>query len=569
MSRISQLKILTAILMAILSIRLVDLQVLQGQHYRDLARKNRIRFIPKQAPRGRILDRKDRVLASNQTIFQVAVVPQDVEDMDVLLDEVALLSATPPEELRRNLRRGRSYVFMPATIVSRVSKPIALRLEEERWRLAGLIVKPLTVRDYVMEGTASHLLGYLSQPKENELPLLKRYGIRPQYLIGRTGLERTFDYTLRGYSGGQVIEVNHRGHQINLLKERPPQMGGDVKLTIDAQLHSLIEEVFGDQKGAAVVLNPKNGEVLAMVSVPGFNPEDFVLRNLKEVRDYLSNPDAPLMNRAIMGVYPPGSIAKLVVAAAALEQGVVTPHSTITCEGAIRIGDRTIHCWKRDGHGPVNLQEAIRTSCNVYFMTVGRWMGIEMLRSAYTRVGFAKKTGFILTERSGHLPNRRVSGGEVALLAIGQGPFLVTPLQLSLVASLFANGGWVLKPWLVSEVNGQHTDVPGRYRLGWSDKILDTVRAGMADVVAHEDGTGIFARSELITIAGKTGTAQTGVEGENHGWFAGYCPVEDPKVAFAIVAELGGSGGSFPADMAKTICEYVHYEDYSNDLNED
>lgn len=452
---------------------------------------------------------------------------------------------------------------MPATIVARVPKDVAIRLEEERWRLPGVLVRSEPVRSYPFGSTAATLLGYLSQPTPDELPVLKQYGVRPKELVGRAGLEQALDHALRGRPGGLVVEVNHQARQVRVVSHRAPEPGARVTLTIDAQLQSLIETSFGTQPGAAVVLDPTTGEVLSMVSVPAFSPEAFTAPDPEAVRRFLGDPQSPLMNRATTGVYQPGSILKLVTASAALEEKVITPSTSVHCPGSMTIGDRTFHCWYRDGHGPMKLEEALMQSCNVYFMHLGRKLGAQRLRGALEAVGFSRRTGWPLEEQAGHLPQRRLTEGEVALLAMGQGEILVTPLQVAVMGSAFANGGWLVEPWVVRSV----ADRPvahrtSTHRLGWAPETFEAVRAGMRAVVRDPSGTGHGAFSSKVSIAGKTGTAQTHVAGRTNGWFVGFCPVEHPRVAMAIVAELGGSGGDLPADIAKAVCEYVSLPEF-------
>jgi penicillin-binding protein 2 len=558
MDRLSRVWISLLAILVVLLIRLVHLQLIRGGHYRHLAEQNRLRLISEQAPRGLIVDRQGRILASNQTVFRVALVPQDLEDLSAVLERVSAIVGRSPDMLRREFKREQTLAFVPATIVSRVPKDVAIRLEEERWRLPGLLVKPDTVRYYPMGSSLAHVLGYLSQPTPEELPLLKQYGVRPKELVGRSGVERLLDHALRGRPGGLMVEVDHRARQIRTIGRRPPEAGSRVALTVDASLQSLIEEMFRSQPGACVVLQPQTGEVLAMVSVPGFSPEAFTLGGSEAVTRYLDDAEAPLMNRAAVGVYQPGSIMKLITAAAGLEHQLITPSSIINCPGSLKIGDRVFHCWNRDGHGPLTLSEAIMQSCNVYFMQVGRRLGLQRLRTAMEQAGYSHRTGWPLEEQAGHLPQRNLSEGEVAILALGQGELLVTVLQEAVVAGAFANGGWLLEPWVVNEVGGHPVSRRVVHRkLPWSSQTIEAVRTGMRAVVEQPDGTGHRAFSPIVTIAGKTGTAQTHVPGRAHGWFVGFCPAEQPRAAMAIVAEYGGSGGDLPADVAKVICEYL------------
>jgi penicillin-binding protein 2 len=293
-----------------------------------------------------------------------------------------------------------------------------------------------------------------------------------------------------------------------------------------------------------------------MVSHPGFTPEAFAVQDSALVQEALEDPRALFMNRATVGAYTPGSIMKLITAMAALEHKVVTPQTTVVCKGSMTIGDRVFHCWNRDGHGAVNLARALMHSCNVYFMHVGRKLGAARLREAFREVGFGRTTGWTLEEVAGRLPQRRLTEGEVAMLAIGQGDLLITPLQAALAVASVVNGGKLMRPWCVRSVKGQMGEPEVRHRLGWSSETLALVREGMRLVVESPEGTGHRAATPAVRIAGKTGTAQTHLP-QPHGWFVGYCPEEAPRAAVAVIAEYGGSGGDLPTAIARAICEYM------------
>lgn len=547
----------------LLSLGLCHLQLLRGAHYRQLAERNCLRVIPERAPRGLIVDRVGEVIATNTLSFQLAVVPQELLQVKdgappVVFAALSALVARPAKELERSFERHRSVPFLPATVMTRVPKAVALRIEEERWKLPGVVVDTLTSRHTPFGTAAAHLLGYVGQPSAEIFPALKPYGVRPFDLVGRAGLEEELDAYLRGRSGGSVVEVDHRARQVRVVGYREPMPGETIVLTIDAKLHAVITRAFGEQAGAAVVVNPRNGAVLAMVSSPGFDPEAFAAQQNEVIQSLFRDPRAPMMNRATMSAYPPGSTIKLMTALIALNEGVITPQTRIDCPGYLTIGDRRFHCWNRDGHGSLTLQDALRESCNVYFMQVGRKLGLARLRAGLSAAGFGKRTGWLLEEQAGHLPGgRRFSEGEVALLAIGQGEVSVTPLQAALIAGAMANGGWLMQPWVVQQVGGKMM-VPSRgIAVGWAARHLQSVRQGMVAVVNDPRGTGIRAHSDQVQIAGKTGTAQTGAPGRTHGWFVGFCPARDPIAAMAIVAEFGGSGGGLPSAIAKDICEYV------------
>jgi penicillin-binding protein 2 len=539
--------------------RLIQLQVIQGPAFREQAERNRLRLVSEQAPRGRILDREGRVLAANELVFRVVVVPQEVKDLAALLAFVSRMTRQPVAKLQRTYEHERSRPYLPATLLATVPKALAMELEEQSWRYPGLMVKAEATRSYPQGGVAAHVLGYLGQPSAEDYPLLKVYGVRPQELVGHMGLERQLDHALRGRPGGLMVEVNHRARQMRTIGHRAPEPGADIVLTLDSPLQSLLEQALGDTRAAGVILDPQTGAVLALASTPGFLPAAFVQGEQEAVSDWLGDDwGTPLRNRAVWGAYPPGSTAKLVVAAAGLARRVITPSTTVTCQGGLQIGDRMIHCWNRDGHGTLSLREALMQSCNVYFMTVGRRLGLPALREGFQQVGFGRATGWLLGERAGHVPDRRLTEGEVAMLAIGQSELTTTPLQIARMASVFANGGLLVQPWMIQSVGGQPFERPHPpVAVGWSRETLLAVRTGMIAVVADPNGTGHRAASPVVRIAGKTGTAQTGIEGVDHAWFAGFCPLEEPEAAIAILVENGGSGGHLPADVVRTVCEYL------------
>ena len=542
--------------LSLLVIRLADLQLLHGASFRASAERNRIRVIPRLAPRGLLLDRAGRQLATNHLAFRLAIIPQEAGPVEPVLARVSRLTSTSTAQLSRAFAQSRSFPFLPAPILNPVAKRVALRVEEARWQLPGVLVEPVATRVYPLGEVAAHVIGYLGEPSAEAFPVLKTYGVRPHDLVGRAGLEWQLDQLLHGRAGGSLIEVDHRGRQRRVLGFRPPLPGESVALTLDAKLQAAIERQFGSQAGACVVLNPSTGEVLAMVSRPGFDPNVFAEQRQPEIRRLLQDPASPLLNRATDGVYLPGSILKLMTAMAALEHHVVRPEWSVECRGSLLLGDRRFHCWNRDGHGVVSLREALQQSCNVYFMQVGRRVGLARLRAQLAQAGLGRPTGWVMEEQRGHLPvDRRLTEGEVALLAIGQGQILVTPIQVAVMVSAIANGGRLVTPWIVAEVGGQAIPPPASRPLGWSRQSIEIIRRAMIAVVNEPIGTGVTARSDRVRIAGKTGTAQTHRPGQTHGWFVGFCPAEAPRLAMAIVAEYGGSGGGLPASIAKVICE--------------
>ena len=544
--------------LAALTCRLADLQILRGGAFRRLADNNRLRMIPQAAPRGVILDREGRRLAASVTQYRVAVVPQDVTNRRATMKRLAPMVGLPPGELDWKFDDDHSLPFMPATLVADVAKHMALRVEQARVDLPGVVIEQCVTRAYPLGSVASSVLGYVGPPDPDALPALKRYGVTPQEMVGRAGLERSLDAYLRGQAGGSLIEVNHVSRQVRVLGQREPSAGQPVQLTLDAKLQALIEQQFqaADQPGAAVVLQPQTGEVLAMASYPSFDPGIFATQDKEAIQRLFRDSRSPMMNRATDGAYLPGSIMKPFVALASLEQGVVTAGAVVTCHGFMQIGNRKFHCWNRDGHGPMTMREALRESCNVYFLDMGRRLGQDRLRAALAGVGIGRRTGWSLGEQPGWLPMRtRLMEGETAMLAIGQGDILVTPVQAAVLAASIANNGWIVEPWVVKSVGRQQAGRPDLHPIGWSPANIQVVRDGMLAVVNHPQGTGSAARSEKVRVAGKTGTAQTHIPGKTHAWFIGFCPADKPAIAMAILAEFGGTGGGFPAMTAKLICE--------------
>ena len=547
--------------LAVVTVRLAYLQLIKGGLYHRLSESNRLRLVSEPAPRGLILDREGRPLASNQRVFRVAVVPQEAKNAHALWARLASLLHEHPDELARRFEERRFRSFMPVEVASNVPKTSALRIEEERLRLPGVVPEARLSRAYPLGTVAAHLLGYLGQPSPDALEVFKRRGMRAPELMGRAGLEQTLDETLQGQVGGVLIEVNSRGRQVRTIGLQASQPGETVRLTIDARLQALIEREFGEQAGACVVLAPESGAVLAMVSTPAFDPSAFISDQSSLVRQMLADPRAALLNRAAFGMYLPGSIIKPVVALTALARGVVTPTDTVTCPGFLQIGNRRFHCWNRDGHGPLSMREALRESCNVFFLEMGRRLGQERLVEAYRRIGFGHPAGWLLGESAGYLPSGELQGGDSAMLAIGQGQILITPLQAAAMAAALANGGSLVHPWVVAQEGDRRLAGAPATSLGWNRSQLAVVRDGMRAVVNDPAGTGISAHSDAVVIAGKTGTAQTGRSTLTHGWFMGFCPADKPIAAFAIVAEFGGTGGGLPAHIGKAVCEYLAHPD--------
>lgn len=541
------------------------MQVIQADYYGTQSAKNRIRLIELPAPRGVITDRHGEVLAEDRPVYDLVLVPQEVEDRERLFDVVSRELKISVNELRKNYRRGYRAPFAPVLLVSNLSKEQAIGFEERAFRLPGLFVSIRPARLYHSGESTAHLIGYLGEIDLEGLRRLKPYGYKMRDLVGKSGVEQTFDLELRGENGGTQIEVDHRGRMIRVLGHRAPIQGEELQLTLDASLQRKAASLLSGRRGAIVVIDPSTGDILAMVSHPGFDPNAFGDGGRQgEVKQWLGRTDSPFLNRAL-GAYTPGSIFKIITASAALEKGGITPQTSFDCKGVFKIGNSSFGCWEEEGHGSQNLTQALAHSCNVYFYRLGLHLGAEPLIHEAERWGIGRETQTFLSGGApGLLPNprwkKRISGqpwydGDTLNLAIGQGYLLMSPLQAAGMIAVVANGGKLAGPHWVKRIGSQTKDPPAGQSIGVSQKSLEEIIKGLRDVVSDPTGTGQLAFSNQVSIAGKTGTAEIPQE-ISHAWFVGFAPVKNPKMAFAIFIEHGGSGGYAAAPVAKELVEH-------------
>ncbi len=564
--RIKALTVFIGFLFFILSLGLFYTQVVRYDFYKTLSERNRIRVVPLEAPRGRIYDRDGQILVTNRIAFNLAIISQEVKDPEELAEKLNLLLGLSKNDLLKKMKDARRAPYAPFVISEDIGKENAIKIEEARSGMPGIIVAIEPMRSYMENGFAAHLTGYLGKISESELKKYKSYGYQPQDVVGKDGIERYYNEYLRGKSGGYQVEVDSRGRQLRVLALKETEPGRDLHLTINSDLQKLSASLLKNDKGAIVAINPQTGEVLAMASSPGFDPSVFVTpNNNKEIFDLLKDKESfPLVNRAVGASYPPGSIFKVVVALAALETKALGPDSILSCSGSHRVGNRSFHCWKEKGHGPQDMKTAIKNSCNVFFYQAGLTLGADPMAEYAFRFGLGKKTGIDLPgEASGLVPSTEWKKktirqawfkGETANYAIGQGYLLTTPLQISVMISAIANGGSLVEPFIVNKIE----DVPISHRdprdLGFKKENIDLVKEGLRMVVNEPHGTGFYARSKEVIVSGKTGTAQN-PQGESHAWFAGFAPHEEPKICVVVFLENGGKGGLKPARYAKEIIE--------------
>jgi len=519
--------------------------------------------MPQEGSRGRILDRRGEVIAGNKLCYDLLIMAQDKEDIDRTLDAVSRVLGKSPAQLRASLRTNFIAAFAPVVIARDIERRQAIALEEMKSEFDNIIVQPRPVRLYLSDNLACHLLGYLNEIDHWRLTKLEEYGYQTKDVVGFGGVEEKYDYYMRPEKGGFQIEVDHRGRFIRVLGFRPPVEGKDINLTIDLRIQKIVETHLRDRPGSVVIMDPSTGEIIAMASWPNFDPAVFLKQNNSLIGNLFNDPKAPLINRAISGVYPLGSVFKLVVATAALETSKINLTKTFFCPGFLRVGRREVKCW--NNHGAQNLMAAITHSCDVFFYNTGLSTGPQALHDYALRFGFSKATGIDLPYESvGQVPSpmrRRLSrqgrwyDGDTANFSIGQGDLLVTPLQVARMTAVFANGGRLVRPYIVMSVQGRDISVSQRQSVPTKLKqwILDYVAKSMREVVRDPSGTGNVLSSAGVEVAGKTGTVQV-PRGLSHGWFSGFFPYQHPKYVISVFLEHGGSGQA-SCQLARHIIE--------------
>lgn len=560
---------------AVMLARLYYLQVVRGDEYRRFSQEYSVREVVIPAPRGLILDRNGKVLASNQPTLDLVVIPQFVMDWDKVRASLAQILHVPPETLDAAWeRRAGKPRYQPLTLATNLSLDAVSRIKarktpwyfpEDPFDLRGVEIQPRADRRYIDGAIAPHVLGYL---QESETGALQGVG----------GVESWYDRELQGVPGSSERVVDARGRVMDYpsiaarLVQHDPMPGQTIQTSIDARLQAAARKAFGNRTGALVALDPMTGEVLALYSSPSYD-----LSRFSEVdrgaywKQLLTDKDRPLYNRAVQGAFPPGSTYKMVTAIAGLSEGVVTPDEKIVCRGGLESGGRRFGCWNKGGHGPVSLVQAIAQSCDVYFYTVGSRLGLDQLALYAHRLGLGDKTQLDLpNERSGLIPTSAWKEGrygrpgtvaDAMMAAIGQGFDLLTPLQDALMVARLVNGGKAITP---------HVMIPARHAgpepdatapvasLGFDPGHLAAIRRGMEGVVNGPGGTARALAALDLKVAGKTGTAQTvGLDSKvkkgDHAWFVGYAPYDDPRIVVAVIVEYAGHGGTAAAPVAGEV----------------
>lgn len=537
-------------------------QVLMHERYKTMSEGNRLKLVPLMAPRGTISDRNGTDLVKDVLSYNVSVMYSQVRDRQALADFLGRTLDAPSADILSEINASRRNPYVYHSVSSDIGLEKAIHIEEMSMDYPGLFLEVKSKREYLRGKTASNILGYLGFINRSEFERLRPYGYRMDDLIGRSGIERRYDEYLRGSHGGKQVEVDNRGRELGILSIKEPSPGKKLELTIDVRLQEFCDALLEGKRGAIVAMDPDTGAILAMSSAPSYDPNIFIERRRAEVNKVLQDEEYPLINRAISGVYPPGSVFKIAVAAAALEAGVVTENTSFNCEGSVTIGGRTFNCWRRAGHGPQNMEEALKHSCNVYFWRAGMLLGVDSIAEYAYKFGSGDLTGIDLpAESAGLAPSREWKRktmkedwyrGETLNYSVGQGYLLSTPLQMARMVSVFANKGYLVRPYLGSRIEGVDISRPDRKHLGLSGESVNAVRRGMMKAVNDMRGTGIKARSGDFVVSGKTGTAQTS-KGISHGWFGGFAPFDDARMTVVVFDEYGGKGGYYAAETAGKV----------------
>jgi len=585
------LLILGGILLAILLVRLLYLQVVSHEHFTTLSEDNRVKVQPLPPNRGLIYDRNGILLAENLPSYRLEITPEQVDDMGATLNalediiELRDIDLSRFEKLRRRKPR-----FEAIPLRFHLNDEEVARFSVNRHRFPGVDITAGLARHYPQGPLAVHALGYVGRIDEQALKELDSSNYRGTTHVGKNGIEKTYEEILHGQVGLQQVEITAQGRIIRVLKRTPPVSGHNLYLTLDSRVQAAAEEAFGNFSGTAIAMDPNNGDVLAFVSLPTYDPNPFV--NGIDYDDYATlrnNEKEPLFNRALRGQYPPGSTVKPFMGLAGLEMGISSGHSKTYCPGFYRLPgkDRKYRDWKRSGHGTVDLNTAITQSCDVYFYDLAQSLGIDRIHEYLQQFGFGKATGIdIQGELPGLLPSKEWKRsrrdlpwfpGETIITGIGQGFFLVTPIQLATATAAIANGGRMLQPKIVHADQEAESDdlIPHQPQLHETITIKeqqhwDQVIAAMTDVVHSARGTARrIGTDSPYMMAGKTGTAQVfGLKEEekydaeaiaeklrDHALFIAFAPLEEPRIAVAVIVENGGGGGSVAAPIARKIMD--------------
>lgn len=578
-ARLLGLRIFFTACFVVMAVCFWRLQVVQHAKYEEMAANNHLKTVPLRAPRGVVFDRNGRVLVENRYSFTISIVREQLVDIDQTVTRLSEVTGTDAAAIREAIeRRLREPAFRPLPVIEHATFAQVAAVTARRHEMPEVLVQQVPIRTYPDQGLAAHAFGYVGEIQESQLASTEfsTLPLQPGAIIGQTGLERRYNTDLMGTDGNRFVVVNSVGRELEVMRTEHPIDGARMQLTIDYDLQRAVEDAFAAAglAGAAAILDPSNGELLAAASLPSYDPNLFAAGiGSEEWTALIGDPQRPMTNRLIQGTYPPGSTFKIVMAVAALEEGIITPETTFYCPGHGTFYGRTFHCLRRQGHGTVDLRTAIEQSCNVYFYNLGQRLSIDTIHEYAAAFGLVGKTGIDLpgegdslvasTEWKRRTQNQPWYPGETISVAIGQGAVAVTPIALATMIATVANGGTLVTPHLARAFdNGdgrgwQPIAQPApRSRLDIDPDHLQAVRDGLWRVV-NGSGTGRVAQVAGRDVAGKTGTAQAnvslqnralaasrGVDVRDHRWFVFFAPRDNPQIAGVIFAEHGGTTGS-------------------------
>lgn len=555
-----------SIIFGILAARLIILQLFMGHYYGYLADTIRARVIPEIAPRGIILDRSGSILAESKIIYNLEILPYQIKNQEYVfrfLNTLGISTLGVEDKLRK-----KNYLpYEPLPVKNNLSPREIAYLEENRDLLPGVMIRSHIIRYYPNNNICAHVLGYVGEINKAELKNLKKAGYQLGDIIGLAGIERYYDTYLKGIDGRHPLEVDPFGNPVRKLASQDPIPGSTVHLTIDLELQKKAEEIFGEHKGAVVILDPTSGAILTMFSKPDYNPNFFT--------DFLSDAEwktirtneFPLHNRALSG-YPPGSTFKVFTLLAALERSGFNERQNFHCPGYMYVSGRRFDCWEPHGHGNIDIYRGFIQSCDIVFYNLGLQLGADIIARTAASFGLGLATGIDLPyEATGFIPTERWKQrvhkqawypGDSLNMSIGQGWNLVTPLQLAVAtAALANNNGIVYKPYLMTRIESLEgktliqQNPEKTSELPFDKANLRLIRRLMSEVVTK--GTGLNAKIEAIHIAGKTGSAEVFRAKKTHAWFASYAPAEKPELAMVVFVETGGHGGTIAAGISRDI----------------
>ena len=583
--RVRRINIMAGIIMAIiivLIIRIGWMQLVNGPQYKKIAEENRIRQITAQAPRGNIYDRYGAVLVSNKPSFAISIIPSEYNNAYTATPILADIIQVKPEQIAKMLKDAEEFMYTPIRLKRDADPMMIAKIQEHKYYLPGVVIEAIPVRSYVYKELAAQVFGFVGSISEEEYAKRKSQGYNPNDFIGKDGLELEWEDVLRGVDGGLQVEVNAEGEEIQIIGDKKPEAGKGLVLTLDANLQKAAEEALSNQiiesrkngipakGGSAIVLDVRSGAVLAMASHPTFDPNMFAsgisTLNWNKLINDASN---PLANKSIQNAYPPGSVFKIVTTAAALDLGHVTATEIFDDKGYYLLNGWKFYGWETKGLGKLTIEDAICWSSDPVFYELGRRMGIDNLASYALTFGLGQRTGIKLGgEEKGIVPTQNWKEttyaeewypGETIIAAIGQGYYLVNPLQQAMLLMAVANQGVVYRPMLVDKVLTPNGEIFEKYnpevirRIYLNDETWKIIKNGLVAVTNQGTASAVF-KGFTPKVAGKTGSAETGT-GTVHSWFSCYAPAENPEIVVSVLVEEGGDGSVAAAPVVRKILE--------------